>query len=299
MTAAQAPVLLLFESGATARIHATRYDAPPGSARPIDAFLVTDCGPDMQGAALRGASAAHAILAAQGRIDKAPTVIGFDLEGLPAGQTTVGASAGLAFALATAQLLLEQNFGPVAATGEVLNSLSGGPVGPVQGVPEKLKAAAKTLPRGSALLYPVDNETQIPENLVLTLKNGGYRLLPVANVERALSLILGAPDKVSTTNRPSPLFGWMAAAVLVVAGLGVGAWWLNQKPLAQQETIDATPDSIDFVTKSQVPETSEPPVVPVATAPAPARAEPVHFPNGEISVPAAAPYTGVKDAGFD
>jgi hypothetical protein len=231
---------MLFESGNGVAVDQTLHMAAGEKSRPIDAYLVTEYEGEFTRAARRAAEAVYHAARIAGR-EEPPMVVGYDLQGLSAGCPIVGESGGLAFAVALGKRLLGKDPGPAAATGEVLSSHGGGPVGPVLGIAAKLEAAGRLLPRGGWVIYPRDNDPEIPGDLKASLSNAGLKLLAVSSVAEALSDLFDLPGPADsavretaeeTVQKPgsSPLLGRVLAGALVlsllllVGGLGYVAW---------------------------------------------------------------------------
>jgi hypothetical protein len=191
---------MLFESGNGVAVDQTLHMAAGEKSRPIDAYLVTEYEGEFTRAARRAAEAVYHAARIAGR-EEPPMVVGYDLQGLSAGCPIVGESGGLAFAVALGKRLLGKDPGPAAATGEVLSSHGGGPVGPVLGIVAKLEAAGRLLPRGGWVIYPKDNEPEIPGELKASLSSAGLKLLAVSSVAEALSDLFDLPGPAGSTAR--------------------------------------------------------------------------------------------------
>ena len=183
---------MLFESGNGVVVDLEFYSPPKKTTRPIDAWLVTGDEGVFKDSARRAALAVYDVVHQQGSGSE-PVVVGFDLQGLPGGRAVTGESGGLAFAIALAKRLLGKDPGPVAATGEVISGHGGGPVGPVQGIEAKLKAAARLVPEKASVFYPEKNDRDISEALRCSLKEKGLKLQPVSSVAEALDLLFQLP----------------------------------------------------------------------------------------------------------
>lgn len=179
---------MLFESGGGVSVDLSLYAPPLDRSRPIDAYVVTECEGDFTGSARRAAETVYNVLQQHGsRMD--PVVVGYDLQGLPGGRSVTGESGGLAFAIALAKRILDQDPGPVAATGEIKSGHGGGPVGPVKGIIGKLEAAARLLPEKGWVFYPQDNDREIPAELRKALMDKDLSIQPVSSAAQALSLL--------------------------------------------------------------------------------------------------------------
>jgi hypothetical protein len=183
---------MLFESGNGAAVDLSLYAPPKERARPIDAYVVTECEGDFTGSARRAVEAVYDVLQQHGS-EMDPVVVGYDLQGLPGGRPVTGESGGLAFAIALAKRILDRDPGPVAATGDITSGHGGGPVGPVSGIIAKLEAAGRLAPERGWVFYPQDNDREIPPDLRTTLTKKGLRLQPVSSVAETLTLLFGLP----------------------------------------------------------------------------------------------------------
>ena len=183
---------MLFESGSGVVVDLSLYSPSRDKTRPIDAYVVTECEGDFTGSARRAAETVYNVVREHGAgID--PVVVGYDLQGLPGGRKVMGESGGLAFAIALAKRVLNQDPGPVAATGEVKSGHGGGPVGPVKGIKAKMEAAGRLVPEKGWVFYPKENDREIPDELRTTLEGKGLRLQPVSSVAEALGLLFDFP----------------------------------------------------------------------------------------------------------
>lgn len=179
---------MLFESGACASVDLSLYSPAMEKSRPIDAYVVTECEGDFTVAARRAAEAIY--YATQERGEKAsPVVVGYDLQGLPAGRAAIGGSGGLAFAVALAKRLIRKDPGPVAATGEIISGNDGGPVGPVRGLEQKMETAGRILGNDGWILYPRSNEKDMPETVRRAVEEKGLQLHAVSSISEALDLL--------------------------------------------------------------------------------------------------------------
>ncbi len=194
---------MLFESGNGVVVDLSLYSPSREKTRPIDAYVVTECEGDFTGSARRAAETVYNVVREHGAgID--PVVVGYDLQGLPGGRQVMGESGGLAFAIALAKRVLNQNPGPVAATGEVKSGHGGGPVGPVKGIKAKMEAAGRLVPEKGWVFYPKENDQEIPDELRTSLKGKGLRLQPVSSVAEALGLLFDFPTSQPKKD-PSPV----------------------------------------------------------------------------------------------
>ena len=197
----QSKTWMLFESGNGVTVDLSLYSPSRGKTRPIDAYVVTECEGDFTGSARRAAEAVYDVVRQRGSgLD--PVVVGYDLRGLPGGRPVIGESGGLAFAIALAKRVLEQDPGPVAATGEVKSSHGGGPVGAVKGIVAKLEAAGRLVPENGWVFYPKENDGDIQEGLRRSLTDKGLKLQPVSSVAEALDLLFELPKSQIRTGPP-------------------------------------------------------------------------------------------------
>jgi len=211
---------MLFESGIGVEVDLSLYSPPGERGRPIDAYVVTECEGGFTGSARRAAETVYHVLKKHGS-EIEPVVVGYDLQGLPAGVPVTGESGGLAFAIALARRILGQNPGPVAATGEIRSSHGDGSVGPVNGIPAKLRAAGRLVPEKSRVLYPEANDPDIPDDLRRSLTEKGLVLHPVSSVKDALELLFefpAAPRKGTVIRRGTrPFRSGLLVAILILA----------------------------------------------------------------------------------
>jgi len=183
---------MLFESGSGVVVDLSLYSPSRDKTRPIDAYVVTECEGDFTGSARRAAEIVYNVVREHG-VEIDPVVVGYDLQGLPGGRKVMGESGGLAFAIALAKRVYDQDPGPVAATGEVKSGHGGGPVGPVKGIEAKMEAAGRLVPENGWVLYPKENDREIPDELRTSLEGKGLRLQPVSSVAEALGLMFDFP----------------------------------------------------------------------------------------------------------
>jgi len=177
------------------------YSPSRDKTRPIDAYVVTECEGDFTGSARRAAEAVYNVVRQHcSAFD--PVVVGYDLQGLPGGRPVTGESGGLAFAIALAKRVLNQDPGPVAATGEVKSGHGGGPVGPVKGIKAKMEAAGRLVPEKGWVFYPKENDHEIPDELRTSLEGKGLRLQPVSSVAEALGLLFDFPTSEPKKDPP-------------------------------------------------------------------------------------------------
>jgi hypothetical protein len=233
---------MLFESGNSATVDLSLYSSPSGKARPIDAYIVTECEGDFTSSARRAAEAVYGILG-KNYSSLHPLVVGYDLQGLPAGRPVSGESGGLAFAIALAKRLIEHDPGPVAATGEVKGSHGGGPVGAVKGLTSKITTAARLIPAGGWVLYPKDNDAAISEELRSSLTEKGIKLRAVSSVADAISLLFELPNPGSEVEIQSRKSRWpflLVTLMMVLLTIGVFAFMrANNWPPFSADTLPA------------------------------------------------------------
>jgi len=183
---------ILFESGSGVEVDLSLYSPPRDRARPIDAYVVTECEGNFTGSARRAAETVYNILHQDG-FEMEPVVVGYDLQGLTGSRPVTGESGGLALAIALAKRVLDQDPGPVAATGEITSGHGGGPVGPVRGIQAKLQAVGRLAPENGWVFYPQGNDREIPDELRRSLTEKGLKLRPVSSVAEALGHLFTFP----------------------------------------------------------------------------------------------------------
>lgn len=250
---------MLFESGSGVAVDLSLHRAAGDKSRPIDAYVVTEYEGEFTRAARRAAEAVYHAALSRGEAACA-MVVGYDLQGLPAGCPVTGESGGLAFAVALGKRLLKQDPGPVAATGEVRSGHDGGPIGAVLGITEKLLAAGRLLPAGGWVLYPRDNEGDIPEDLRASLEKKGLKLHPVSHVSEALAMVFNLPGTDATQTDapkaddldqpgafviPRHRLWWLAGMLLVL--MGMVATYLLWPAAAPRVTDRVSPDPVASV----------------------------------------------------
>lgn len=230
---------MLFESGNGVVVDPGFFFPHNKTTRPIDAWLVIGDEGVFNDSARRAALAVYQAIHHQG-VGPEPVVVGFELQGLPVGRAVTGESGGLAFAIALAKRLLGKDPGPVAATGHILSSHGGGPIGPVRGIEAKLQAAARLVPEKASVFYPKENDGDIPEALLRSLKEKGLKLYPVSSVAEALDVLFRFPEHpaqkgpVTPKSRHRLVWGSLTLALVCVALLAllrVQGWlpsWSNQ-----------------------------------------------------------------------
>jgi hypothetical protein len=183
---------MLFEGGGRVQVDVTLHAAARETARPVDAYIVTECEGEFTKSARRAAEAVYEF-ARRAKPGIEPLVAGYDLSGLPGNRAVAGESGGLAFAVCLAKKLLRRDPGAVAATGVVQSGHGGGPLGAVRGIRSKLEAAGRVVPEDGWILYPRENDPDIPASLRRSLTAAGLRLRGVSGVAEALELLFREP----------------------------------------------------------------------------------------------------------
>ena len=107
------------------------------------------------------------------------------------GGKVVGKSAGLAFALAFLQKILDLGF-EIAATGEI-GTDDRTQVKGVGRIKDKLKASLEVLHKGGIIFYPRANEEEIGEELIERAEIAGVKLIPVRTLREAIEKIIKVP----------------------------------------------------------------------------------------------------------
>ena len=220
---------MLFESGNGVAVDLQLFDAPRESARPIDAYVVTEVEGSVTRSARRAAGAAYEAVARHVS-DLPAAVAGFDFG---CSSQVIGESGGLAFAVALAKHLARQDPGPVAATGEVESSHNGGPVSGIRGIAAKLEAAATVLPSGGHVFYPIENDVEVSAETRRKMAEQGLVLHPVSSVAEAIDLLFfpdatessedkgaGKPDK----DKGLSIFYLLFLLVVLFATAGLAVW---------------------------------------------------------------------------
>ncbi len=283
---------MLFESGNGVMVNLSLYPLPKDSNRPIDAYIVTETAGDFTKSARRAAAAVYDIL--QHKFPAVPQkVVGFDLQGYT--RATVGESGGLAFAIALAKKLLNQDPGPVAATGDIISGNQGGKFGPIKGIVAKINAAEQLLPENGWLFYPQQNDNEIPDELRKNLTDKSIKLHPVSSVSEVLALFFGWHENeadsqvikqdaavsatVSTqdqgTQKPQTALWPLLVIFLIIAGVAV--WLYLPKSDVSEYTDSAQIATIPSPKIETAPE-AKPPESDVATSVAP-ESEPATLPS--------------------
>ncbi len=247
---------MLFESGNGVAVDLQLFDAPRESARPIDAYVVTEVEGSVTRSARRAAGAAYEAVARHVS-DLPAAVAGFDFGG---SSQVIGESGGLAFAIALAKHLARQDPGPVAATGEVESSHNGGPVAGIRGIEAKLDAAAAVLPAGGHVFYPRENDGEVSAEARRKMVEQGLILHPVSSVAEAIDLLFfpdaaessedkgsGMPDKATGMSIFYLLF--LLVVLFATAGLAV---WQSQGPAPVTPSAEVSAPTVP-VNQNEIP----------------------------------------------
>ena len=258
------PTWILFASGNSVKIELSLYDPAADRNRPITAYIVSDVGSDVARSASRAAETVFKIAHAR-KLAPPPTVAGFDLQGLTGGSQIAGHSSGLALALALAKRLWpQQDPGPIAATGEISSSGSGGLVQKISEIEAKAGTALKLLNNGGNFFYPTDNDSEISSELKNRLRDNGIKLCPVNCVNDALRIafpeIFGPFSETPTTDKPPTEFAataaipanknchnlkfMLAAAGLILLTLAGSLYMARTNPLTTPQTTPKTPKEV-------------------------------------------------------
>lgn len=237
-------VMMLFESGNHVDVNASFYNAPSDVVRPIDAYVVTECGGECVQAAR---CAVEAVYSVYQRIDPGKIgirqVVAFDLEGCTTRPIT-GNSGGLAFAVSAAKHIFSHDPGPVAATGHVRSSHDGGSVGGIKGLEAKVRGAIQKLPPGGLILYPTENEKEISDELRREVADIGLQLYSVSSVLEMLEMLFA----VKIESGPRDMFKmsmlWPLLGILLVGGgvLSYAKWGNNQQSVPELPVAGETSD---------------------------------------------------------
>ena len=196
---------VLFEDGSCAAVSTTLYRAAAEKSIPCDAYMVHNREGVFSDAVRRAAEAIYNT--AQDRFPvKGPVVFSCEVMGLGSGQAVTGPSGGLAFAVDMARKIFKRDPGPVAATGVVRSGHHGGPVSPVKAIVKKLEAAGRVLPEKSWILYPKENDLEIPGILRKFLtETRGFKLVAVSSVSHALSELFPEEKRASAESDGEPV----------------------------------------------------------------------------------------------
>lgn len=248
---------MLFESGNVASVDLSLFSAPKENIRPIDAYVVTEAEGTVTYSARRAAGAVYEVISDY-RPEIDPVVAGFDFI---ADFPVAGESGGLAFAVALAKRLLNNDPGPVAATGIVESSHNGGPIKKVRGIEAKLKAAGVVLPPGGWVFYPEENKNEVSADLHNHLISKGLKLYPVSSIAQTIEILFA--DTTLNKNKPAQrvyhpkkmLISLALFLIILAASIGIILW--KDRPLKSEQTLVEKSGSI-----SQQPQIDiNPPVI--------------------------------------
>ncbi|BBO86016.1 hypothetical protein DSCO28_65820 [Desulfosarcina ovata subsp. sediminis] len=219
------PTWILFESGYAVKVGLSLYSPPRETSRPIDAYVVTECENSFTKSARRAVEAVHGV-ANRFLPGLKPVVVGYDLIGLSATRQVTGESGGLAFAVALAKRFFGQDPGPVAATGVLRSGHNGGEIGAVKGIQAKLEGASILMPSGGVILYPIENEKDLPDSFSMALSEKGLVLKPVANVDEAIKWLF----KIKGPEQPAkPRWRFLMIVLLILMAGSLGGYWLHKQ----------------------------------------------------------------------
>ncbi len=242
---------VLFESGAAAAVDLNFYEPTRGAGRPIDAYVVSECDGDFTTAARRASEVVYH-KGRQVQPDLGAMVVGYDLQGEKELGAVAGESGGLAFAVALAKKIFKQNPGPVAATGDIRGSHGGGPLRPVNGIQEKIQAAGRLLPKKGWILYPRENDEEIPDSLREFLTGRGLKLRPVSSVFEALDLLFDL-ERARPKRSPRKLIGGLVL-LLIVAASAILFFHGGFRGVDPADPVSVTKDSGEGPRKTDDPE---------------------------------------------
>ena len=228
---------LLFEDGSHYTVFCTPYPMPPGTSKPVDAYILTEPLGDFTIAAQKAVHAVFAAaLARDLRLD--PVNAGFDLaERVGHDADITGRSGGLAFAVAFAGRVLETDPGTMAATGEVQGD---GRITGVAGIEQKLATAVDLLAPGDTLLFPKENLDDIPAPLMNRLRDKEIRSVAVSQMDEVIDVLLG---ERRTKPRSFP-FRLVLLIILLLAALTLAA---------REFYLTPAPEVTDPVFKTEAP----------------------------------------------
>jgi len=238
----QNSILLPFENGEIAQVSLSVYKAPKGQNRPVDAYVVTECEGDFTGSARRAAEAAYQLLQKRlPRLDQ--MVIGLDIQGISPGTSPVtGESGGLTFAVAIAGELLKERRA-IAATG-VISSSGDGSVSRVEGIAQKLTAAAENLPETGRILYPADNHDEIPDSVYALARDKNLTLHPVTTISEAIDEAYDLNLQDTKPQKSPAKFKFPLAAVGMFGLLATFAiYWMFNMPPDEPKTLPEPPET--------------------------------------------------------
>ena len=211
-------VMMLFESGNHVDVNASFYNAPSDVVRPIDAYVVTECGGECVQAARCAVEAVYSVYQ-ELNPHKIGTrqVVAFGLEGSVV-PPVFGNSGGLAFAISAAKHIFSHNPGPVAATGHVISSHGGGSVGGVKGIEAKVRSAMAKLPPGGFIVYPTENENEISDELRRAVADSGLQFHSVSSVREMLEVLFVVKADSGAEKMSAMSMLWILLGVLVAGG---------------------------------------------------------------------------------
>ncbi len=238
-------IWMLFASGNSVEVYANSYPPLPASVRPINGYMVSDCDGDCEEAAIRAVEIAWQVVTRQGK-KLQPQVLGFDLKGRVPGRQVVGASGGLALAIAAWRKMAGERSGPVAATGILQSTDLDAPIMKVAGIVEKLEAAVQLVPAKGLVLYPEANRFEIPKELEKKFHERSIRLHGVKNISDAFShlqvgILVKKPKK--TVSRK-----WLYAstcALLLGVFISAGYFWMaGSQETPEQPILEKPTDEL-------------------------------------------------------
>ena len=248
--------LLLFASGHTAEVNLNAYRAAPDARRPVDAYMMSDCGSACSEAAARAVEIVHQLALRRGMHPK-PMVYGFDLQGNRKASRVVGASGGLAFVVAAAIQALSLECGQVAATGILSAADPDAPLQPVASIHAKLTAALALVPENGTILYPKVNDAELDAPLRDRFAEHGIRIHGVSSAAEAVTLLAGETGTTATSSTSD-----LRKFVLVLLGAGILAGGVISL------LYKGNPDEIPVVEQGRVQQV--PAIRPVAVSALPA-----------------------------
>ncbi len=237
--------LLLFESGRSAGVKLNAYRAVPGSRRPVDAYMMGDCGAACSEAAARAVEIVRQ-LAIRGGKEPRAMVYGFDLQGDRKGNRVVGASGGLAFVVAAAIQELSLDCGTVAATGVLTAADPDAPLQPVASIQAKLKTALALVPENGFILYPKANDGELDAPFRDRFSDRGIRLCAVSSAAEAVRILAGkSPD--SGTRPAGDLRRFVVFLVGAVLLITAAVAFMLQSRLTEKTVPEPPPEESSLV----------------------------------------------------
>lgn len=250
MTGNGSSTWMLFASGNSVEVHANSYEAPAGSKRPVDAYVVSDCDGDCEEAAARAVETVWQAVSVQGKRLK-PMVFGFDLPGRKSRKKVVGASGGLAFVVSAMQKFTECDFGPVAATGILQSTDLDAPLLEVKGIEGKLCAALELIPAGGLVFYPVGNESEVSQELKNSFLEKKIHLFPVRDVSQTLEYLVAGVEKSETKERSLPKWVIGSACCLLLALVVSAGYYFSNSSQTAQGRVELQSDETDSTSEPQ------------------------------------------------